>query len=121
GRAIALFESFLARRLAHEPLAYILGRKEFWTHREVEAPDFRVAEDVGERFVRQPSRQERLKQRNCAALGDKRGRLDLVRELPQQARVEARTLAAGFGETAGGVGNGILTQFSDSKAARRSA
>ncbi|HLJ52219.1 MAG TPA: peptide chain release factor N(5)-glutamine methyltransferase [Rhizomicrobium sp.] len=31
GRAIPLFESLVARRLAHEPLAYILGRKEFWS------------------------------------------------------------------------------------------
>jgi release factor glutamine methyltransferase len=31
GRAVALFESLVARRLAHEPLAYILGHKEFWS------------------------------------------------------------------------------------------
>jgi release factor glutamine methyltransferase len=31
GRAIPLFESFVRRRLVHEPLAYILGHKEFWS------------------------------------------------------------------------------------------
>lgn len=31
GRAPALFDSFIERRLAHEPLAYILGHKEFWS------------------------------------------------------------------------------------------
>ena len=31
GRAIPLFEALVRRRLAHEPLAYILGRKEFWS------------------------------------------------------------------------------------------
>jgi release factor glutamine methyltransferase len=31
GRAETLFESLVARRLAYEPLAYILGRKEFWS------------------------------------------------------------------------------------------
>jgi len=31
GRASALFDSFVERRLAREPLAYILGHKEFWS------------------------------------------------------------------------------------------
>lgn len=31
GRAPALFDSFVERRLAREPLAYILGHKEFWS------------------------------------------------------------------------------------------
>jgi release factor glutamine methyltransferase len=31
GRAIALFDRFVARRQAREPLAYIVGRKEFWS------------------------------------------------------------------------------------------
>jgi release factor glutamine methyltransferase len=31
GRAGPLFEALVARRLAHEPLAYILGHKEFWS------------------------------------------------------------------------------------------
>jgi release factor glutamine methyltransferase len=31
GRAAAVFESFVARRAAREPLAYIIGRREFWS------------------------------------------------------------------------------------------
>jgi release factor glutamine methyltransferase len=31
GRVMPLFESLVQRRLAHEPLAYILGSKEFWS------------------------------------------------------------------------------------------
>lgn len=31
GRVAPLFESLVRRRLTHEPLAYILGRKEFWS------------------------------------------------------------------------------------------
>lgn len=31
GRATALFEALIERRLAREPLAYILGHKEFWS------------------------------------------------------------------------------------------
>ncbi len=31
GEVLERFESYLARRLAHEPLAYILGTKEFWS------------------------------------------------------------------------------------------
>ncbi len=30
-RAVVLFESLVRRRLAHEPLAYIVGHKEFWS------------------------------------------------------------------------------------------
>lgn len=31
GRAVPLFESLVERRLTHEPIAYILGQKEFWS------------------------------------------------------------------------------------------
>ncbi len=31
GRVVGLFESFVARRIAREPIAYITGEKEFWS------------------------------------------------------------------------------------------
>jgi release factor glutamine methyltransferase len=65
GRAVALFESFVVRRIAREPLAYIVGRKEFWSLEFAVGPGVLVPRPETETLIEQlcesfPSRQAPL-------------------------------------------------------------
>jgi release factor glutamine methyltransferase len=68
GRAAALFEALVARRLAHEPLAYIVGRKEFWSL------DFAVGPGV---LIPRPD-SETLIEALCKTVADKQAPLSIL-------------------------------------------
>ncbi len=68
GRAVGLFEKLVQRRLAHEPLAYIVGRKEFWSL------DFAVGPGV---LIPRPDT-ETLIEELCKAFPDRQARLSIL-------------------------------------------
>ena len=68
GRAECLFASFVDRRLAREPLAYIVGRKEFWSL------DFAVGPGV---LIPRPD-SETLIDVLCKSFPDKQTRLSIL-------------------------------------------
>ncbi|MGZ6021376.1 MAG: peptide chain release factor N(5)-glutamine methyltransferase [Rhizomicrobium sp.] len=67
-RAVTLFESLVRRRLAHEPLAYIVGHKEFWSL------DFAVGPGV---LIPRPDT-ETLIEAACKAFADKNAPLSIL-------------------------------------------
>ena len=68
GRVAALFESLIRRRLAHEPLAYIVGHKEFWSL------DFVVGPGV---LVPRPD-SETLLEAMCKSFSDKSAPISIL-------------------------------------------